>query len=184
MRRNIAVVLSFTLALLPETAFACSFSEPPPSFRSALSDATSVFVFRLDKAEYKRKDYGDGLYTSWVEGNIRLVQNLYGKSIQYKSIKFTTHWCGGIDLVVGHHYLIATKESGDTIGLASSDGSVLDIEGFYDPNRKARNLRSFLILPVIQAVYGVKPLPENFLPSTIAGRTVVQPPPPPPRLVD
>jgi len=156
----------------------------PPTFRSALEVAKAVFVFRLDKAEYRRDNYGSGAYTSWVDGEIRIIQNLYGDPVQYTKVRFPTHWCGGVNLVVGHHYLIATNQAGDTIELASSDGSVLDIEGFYDPSRKERNLRSFLIRPVTQAIYGIRPLPDDYPPSLIAGRTVIQPPPPPPGHAD
>jgi hypothetical protein len=178
MQKKIITALLTVALLAPTAAFGCSIPSPPPTFRSALTDATAVFVFRLDKAEYKRDNYGSGARTSWVEGRIRLIQNLYGDPVQYRRIRFPTHWCGGVNLVVGHHYLIATRQAGDTIELASSDGSILDIEGFYDPSRKGRNLRSFLIRPVTQALYGIRPLPEDYPPSLIAGRTVVQPPPP------
>ena len=182
MPRTITAILLFaSIMLLPAPGVACTLSEPPVSFRSALSGATAVFVFRLDQAEYKRQGSVDGPYTAWVEGRIHLVQNLYGNPVSYRRITFYTDWCGGIDLVVGHHYLIATSQSGDTIELARADGSVLDIEGFYNPGQKSRNLRSFLLLPVIRAKYGVAPLPESFPPLAIANRTVVQAPPPPPK---
>lgn len=178
MRRTILIAIAIVFAVLPVAAGACSYPEPP-TFRSALSTATDVFIFRLDRAEYKRQELGSGAFTAWVDGEINPIQNLYGDSTKYRKIKFYSGWCGGVDLVVGHHYLIATNALGDTIELASADGSILDIDGFYDPSRKKEALRSPLILPVIRAVYGVSPLPDDFPSSFIAGRTVLQPPPPP-----
>ena len=179
MRTIILAVVASFIALLPAASYACKYPEPP-SFRSALKDAKNVFVFRLDSAEYKRKDLGSGAYAAWVEGKISPVQNLFGNPTGYKSIKFSTFWCGGVNLVVGHHYLIATNAKGSNIELVSADGSVLDIDDFYNPAQKRASLRSHLILSVIKAIYGIEPLPASFPPRDIAARTVVQPPPPPP----
>ena len=179
MRRSILAIVAITAAMTCGHAVACSYSEPP-TFRESLAGASSVFIFRLDNAQYRKESHGGRAYSAWVEGDIALVQNLYGDPTEYKTIKFSTYWCGGVNLVVGHHYLIATDAAGDTIQLVDADGSIFDVEGFYNPTQKKRNLRSHLILPVIQAIYGVKPLPEGFPDSFIAGRTVLQPPPPPP----
>lgn len=175
-RTGVASLL-LALALLPGLAHACSYPEPP-SLRSALQDATAVFVFRLDEAVYKRTELGSVAYTSWVEGRIQPIQTLHGDASRYTRIQFPTFWCGSVNLVVGHHYLIATKASGNTIELVRADGSVLDIEGFYDPRRPERNL-SGVLAPVVQAIREGKPLPDDFPSVRMKGRTVVQPPPPP-----
>ena len=165
-----------TFASFP--ALACSYPEPP-TIRSVLSKASSVFIFRLDHATYKRTEFGGGAHTAWVEGSIKLIHNLYGDPTRYRSIKFSTGWCGGVNLVVGHHYLIATNELGSEIKLGLSDGTVLDIEGYYNASRKKESVRSIVVWPVFKAIYGVEPLPASFPPRFIAERTTVQPPPPP-----
>jgi len=175
-----AALVALLIIVAAFRANACDVPKPP-TFKESLVGAKSVFVFRLDEARYKRKALGASAYSSWVEGEITPVQNLFGNASRFRRIKFTTMWCGAVNLVVGHHYLIATNASSDTIELVSSDASLYDIEGFYDPMEKKRSLRSIFILPVIQAIYGGKPLPDNFPPRDIAERTVLQPPPPPPK---
>lgn len=172
----VAAVL-FTTGIA-DVANACQYPTPQP-FEKALASATSVFVFRLDEAQYKREDFGSGAHTSWVEGRISLIQNLYGNPVGLKKIEYDSGWCGGVNMIVGHHYLIATNASGDIIQLEPADESLYDIEGFYDPSEKKRSLRSFLVRPVIQAIYANRPLPARFPPEEIAGRTTVQAPPPP-----
>lgn len=177
--RNKTFAIAIVLAtMFTDRANACQVPVPR-TFKEALAPATSVFVFRLDEAKFKRENLGPVAYASWVEGRISLVQNLYGNPISLKYIKYYSGWCGGVNLVVGHHYLIATSATGDTIQLELDDQSLYDIEGFYDPSDKRRSLRSFVVQPVVQAVYGKKPLPENFPPREIAGRTTLQGPPPP-----
>lgn len=174
-----SALLAILFSAYPAAAIACQYGEPP-TFKSALKVATHVFVFRLDQATYKREDLGDEAYTAWVEGTIRPVQNLYGGDpARYKRIKFRTSWCGAVTLVVGHHYLIATRASGDTIELAMADESILDIEGRYNPSDKRGSLKSPLILPVIKAIYRGEELPATYPPMHILSRTVVLPPPPP-----
>jgi hypothetical protein len=178
MRTITLAVIATLLTLLPSSAFSCDYPEPP-SFGSALKGAKNVFIFRLDNAQYKRHELGNGAYAAWVEGTISPIQNLFGDPTRYKRIKFSTFWCGGVNLVVGHHYLIATSANGSNIELVSADGSLLDIDDFYNPAKKKANLRSPMILPVIKAIYGIAPLPANFPPRDVAARTVVPPPPPP-----
>ena len=178
MRSTLLAVLVLVSAF-PAAANACQYAEPP-TLRSALKEATNVFVFRLDQATYKREELGAGAYTAWVEGTIRPVQNLYGSDpARFRHIKFPATWCGAVTLVVGHHYLIATRASGDTIELAMADESILDIEGRYNPSDKRRSLKSPLILPVIKAIYRGEELPDSYPPTDILSRTVVVPPPPP-----
>lgn len=178
MRSTLLAVLVL-FSTFPGAAIACQYGEPP-TLRSALKEATNVFVFRLDQATYMREELGSGAYTAWVEGTIRPVQNLYGGDpSRYKRIKFPAIWCGAVTLVVGHHYLIATRAVGDTIELEMADESILDVEGRYNPSDKPGNLKRPLILPVIKAIYRGEELPVSFPPRDILSRTVVVPPPPP-----
>ena len=179
MRTTLFAVIAATIALTPNVSHACSYSEPR-TFKSALQDANSVFVFQLRGAKYKRKELGNGAYFSWVEGEIFPVQNLYGNPANYRTIQFSTDWCGGVNLVVGHYYLIATSATGSRIELTRADGSLYDLGGFFSPSNTKANLKSPLIFPVVKAIYKVEALPSNFPPRWVAALTVIQPPPPPP----
>lgn len=177
IRWTAGILLGISLACVPMAVHACSYPEPP-TFRSALKRATAVFVFRLDETRYREE--GSTARRVWAEGKITPVQHLFGDASRYRHLTFHSTWCGGLSLVVGHHYLIATDAKGDTIALAPADASLLDLDGFYDPRNPKENLRRPEILPVIQALYGVKPLPDSYPPAWIAGRTDGTPPPPPP----
>jgi len=178
MRTHISAALVALFFGTVGPAEACSYQESP-TFKESLENATSVFIFRLDQAQHKQENHGPKAYSVWAEGKITIVQNLYGNPASLRNIKFSTSWCGGVTLVVGRHYLIATSASGDTIELVSDDRSLYDIEGLYNPLDKKRSLRSALILPVIQSIYDIKPLPQDFPPSVIERRTVLLPPAPP-----
>jgi hypothetical protein len=158
-------------------AQACQYP-PPPTFREALHAASNVFVFQLVEARYIKQPFGRVAYTDWVEGKIRPLQTLKGDANQYARIRFPTSWCGAVNLVVGHYYLIATHDTGPTMELVRADGSIIDVEGFYDPQEKRRNLRSLPIAPVIRHLYTQTPLDPSFPGPLLAGRTVLQSPPP------
>ena len=178
MRRDISIALAALLIGTLGNAEACSYPEPT-TFKESLDNATSVFIFRLDEAKYRRESYGSTAHSAWTEGKITLVQNLYGDPTQFREIKFSTSWCGGVTLVVGRHYLIATSSTSDTLELVRSDTSLYDLEGFYNPSDKSGSLRSALVFPVIQSIYGIRPLPQNFPPLEIMRRTIILAPPPP-----
>ncbi|WP_305803980.1 hypothetical protein [Stenotrophomonas sp. YIM B06876] len=174
--------LILVLCLVSATPAALACLPPPPSartFADALKTSTSTFVFRLDSATYVRQQLGSSVYTEWVDGEITVIQTLHGNPTGYRTLRFYSGWCGGVNLVVGHHYLIATHARGPRIELDFDDPSLFDLDGFYDPARKQRNLRSVFVLPVIQALYAGKPLPVPFPPTNIAARTVPQPDPTP-----
>lgn len=179
MRRISSTVMAVVLGIAAGQVNACSIPAHP-TFKQSLQNATSVFIFRLDQARYRREDFGLGAHTSWVEGKITLVRNLYGDPTRLVNIQFSSVLCGAVKLVVGRHYLIATPATGDTIELVGGDASLFEIEDLYNPERKTASLQSMLILPVIRAIYGVHALPEDFPPREIAARTVLQLPPPPP----
>src|SRR5512134_2866090 len=106
--KHIAFVLSALLSEgIASFAAACSFPEPP-SFRQELESATSIFVFRLESATLKRKELEGSAFSEWVEGQMRVVQVLKGRANAYKTLLFSTGWCGGVRLDVGHYFLIAT----------------------------------------------------------------------------
>ncbi len=170
------LILALTLPAC-QTAQACQYP-PPPTFREALDAASNVFVFQLVEARYIKRPLGEVAYTDWVEGKIRPLQTLKGDANQYARIRFPTSWCGAVNLVVGHYYLVAAHDAGPTMELVPADGSLIDVEGFYDPQEKRRNLRSFVIAPVILHLCTQTPLDPSFPGPFLAGRTVLQPPPP------
>lgn len=177
MQRVGSIVMAVVLGLAAGQVNACSVPAHP-TFEQSLANATSVFIFRLDQAQYRREDFGLGAHSAWVEGKIALVQNLYGDPTRLVNITFSSAWCGAVRLVVGRHYLIATHASGNTIELVAEDASLFDVEDFYNPEKKTASLQSMFILPVIRAIYAVEALPTDFPPRDIAGITV--PPLPPP----
>lgn len=164
------ILFGISVSCVTLVARACSYSDPP-TFRSALKRATAVFVFRLEETRYREEKVSASTHKVWSEGTLTPVQNLFGDASGYRHLTFHSTWCGGLSLVVGHHYLIATNAKGDTIPLAAADGSLLDLDGYYDPDNLKNNLRGPEILPVIQAIYGIKPLPQAYPPSWIANRT-------------
>jgi len=116
-----------------------------------------------------------------ADRGIKPLQDLKGDSSNFRTIRFRTAWCGGVNLAVGNHYLVATDSTTDAIELKSSDGSILDVEGFYDPNRKEQSLRSPVLRPVVDFLRHGTQLPEGFPSDYLIGRTIVVPPPPPTR---
>ncbi len=172
-----AAALLITL-LLPSPASACSYPEPP-SFKEALESASNVFIFRLESAEVKRKAVGETAYTEWIEGRIRVTQDLQGDSSLFESVVFSTSWCGGLRLDVGHYFLVATDSSGPTLKLRPLDPSILDVSLWYSELVSEDWYKSDLLWPIFEYLNG-KPLPDGFPPRRAAEYTSSLPPPPPP----
>jgi hypothetical protein len=152
-------------------ALACSLPPPKP-FRQSLAEAKHVFIFRLDEAVYQEPEPDRAIFTPPVKGRIRLVQTLKGNPTHIKNIGYWIGWCGGLQMSVGHHYLVATREGTDTLYLAPSDRSILDVEGLIDPQDKALTLRTSVVAHVIRAIYRKRPLPLDFPRRDLARRTV------------
>jgi hypothetical protein len=170
--RFFAASLALALALVSATpAVACS-PPPPRTFRQALAEAKHVFIFRLDEAAYEDAAQDKAVYTPPAKGRIRLVQTLYGNPTHIRNIRYFVGWCGGLQLSVGHHYLVATREGTDTLFLEPSDGSILDVEGLIDPESKDRTLHTFVVQQVIRAIYRKRPLPTGFPSPYLRRRTV------------
>ena len=163
---------------LPIASVACSYPEPP-TFREAIESASNIVIFRLESAEVKRKDFPDSSYSEWIEGKIRVTQSLRGDSSKFRTIEFSTGWCGGLRLDVGHYFLVATGDMGPAISLAPSDPSILDITRWYDETRPTESAGTDLLRPIFRYVSG-EPLPIHFPPSLVADYTSSVPPPPSP----
>ncbi len=179
MRKLLASLPLACLVGLPGFASACQYPVPP-TLESALKQATSVFIFQLVRADYHRTELGSGAYMAEVEGRIRPLQELLGDSRGYKKIVFETGWCGGVTLVVGRHYLIATNSKTDTIELVrpktdrswtSSSSMAVTIA--------ARNCEPVHWLQPVAFLREGKPLPPDFPPAWMLEHTITLLPPPP-----
>src|SRR5580765_477648 len=134
---------SFSVALLLLSANAMACEEPHvPTFRQSFSKATNIVVFRLvslglaDQKEASRK----------IAGGLEPIQTLKGKnSFQYLTHDATN--CGGLNLLVGHYYLVATQQSGTILHLTRGDKSILDVSDdfgqSYFPHPGARAVWNF-----------------------------------------
>ena len=181
MRRTsslLGVLTSLVLLALPTVSVACSYPEPP-TFREAIESASNIVIFRLESAEVKRKDFSKSSYSEWIEGKIRVTQTLRGDSSRLRTIEFSTSWCGGLRLDVGHYFLVLTNDTGPTISLAPSDPSILDITRWYDESRPEVSAGTDLLSPIFSYLSG-EPLPTDFPPGPVADYTSSIPPPPPP----
>jgi hypothetical protein len=123
------VSIFFSMVFVTLNANACSYPEPP-SFATAIKSASNVFVFQLMAAKVMRWQDGE-VYSEWVEGSIRPVTDFKGKSMAYKTIEFSSRPCGGLNLNVGHYFLIVTNQSSEKIELRPDDQSILDITGSF-----------------------------------------------------
>jgi len=178
MRKLLALLPLACLVGLPGSASACQYPVPP-TLESALKQATSVFIFQLVRADYHRTELGSGAYMAEVEGRISPLQELLGDSRGYKKIVFETSWCGGVTLVVGRHYLIATNSKTDTIKLVPQDGSILDIELIYGRRYSDQELQTGALAPIVAFLREGKQLPPDFPPAWMLEHTITLPPPPP-----
>src|SRR3546814_4241639 len=64
------ITAMLALQAVPSRAFACSYPEPRP-FSELIQSASSIFIFRLESSELKRKNFPGGAYSEWIEGRIR-----------------------------------------------------------------------------------------------------------------
>ncbi|MEN1930205.1 hypothetical protein WCE37_14615 [Luteimonas sp. MJ250] len=162
--------------VLPLPALACSYPEPAP-FKEAIANASSIFIFRLESAEVKRKNFEDGSYAEWIEGRIRVAQTLRGDSSLFKSIRFSTNQCGGVRLDVGHYFLVVTDSGGTEINLSPADQSIIDVTTSFDESRLDVSAQTDLLRPIHDFLAGT-PLPESFPSPYVVEYTSTIPLPP------
>jgi hypothetical protein len=144
-----------------------------------MQSASSIFIFRLESSELKQEKFSDDTYSEWVEGRVRVTQTLKGNASLFRSVTFSTNWCGGLRLDVGHYFLVVTTDRGPTLELRPADLSVIDVTMSYDAAHPLQSARNGLLKPISDYVKG-KPLPVPFPPEGVASLTSSLPPPPPP----
>ena len=169
--------VALVVGLLPMPGLACSYPDPIP-FNKEIESASSIFIFRLESAELRRKTLESGAYSELVEGRIRVTRTLKGDSSPYLSVAFSTSWCGGLRLDVGHYFLVVTDGLGPTLTFGPSDLSILDVTRWYDESLPEHAPQGDLLWPIFEYLRG-KPLPESFPPERAASFTLPHPGPPP-----
>jgi hypothetical protein len=139
---------------------ACTIG-PQPTFKDHFESAQHIFIFQLESlslVQQKGKLLGSPIE---VSGRIRVTESLKGKAPQYKYITFSTHWCGGLRLDVGHYFIAFVKNDGVVLKLDSGDRSVLDLRsGYFEPSEKVAYKHE--LLEIIKASLNGKPLPRDF----------------------
>src|SRR6185312_14099172 len=171
------VTAMLALQAMPSCALACSYPEPRP-FSELIQSASSIFIFRLESSELKHEKFPGGAYSEWTEGRIRVTQSLKGNASLFRSVTFSTDWCGGLRLDVGHYFLVVTTDRGPTLKLRPSDLSIIDVTMSYDAARPLQSAKNGLLKPISDYLDG-KPLPVPFPPEDVAALTSSLPPPPP-----
>jgi len=159
------------LLLLSGTAFACS--EPDvPTFRQSFANADNVVVFRLvslgltDNKEDSRN----------LGGKLEPILTLKGSN-EFRYLVHDAVDCGGLNLKVGHYYLVATSQTGSVLQLVRGDKSILDVSAdfgrTYFPRPSARYLWHFeqalkghpirdgLIRELSWRIYAFPPMPDE-----------------------
>lgn len=172
-RSSLIAATALVLLLLTRPVHACSYPDPKP-FPQLIKRASSIIIVRLESAHLQRN--------GMVQGKIRVVQSLRSPNEvkpSYRSILFSTRWCGGIRLDVGHYFLIATDSYGTEIKLSPADQSIIDVTTHFDESRPELSARTDLLRPIHDFVAG-KPLPKNFPPTHVMDYTSTVPLPPPP----
>lgn len=171
MRRHLLLALAIAASGFAPASWACV--EPDtPTFRKSLDSATSVAVVRLmslelaDTSENSRD----------LAGNLQLVLALKG-SPQFQLLRHQAVSCGGLNLRVGHYYLVATRQSGNILRLERGDRSIVDVSADYAPTNPAR--RKPQLWQTLFADYlAGKPLPESFDPLPVMYPVYAFPPAP------
>ena len=159
------------LLLFSGVALACS--EPDvPTFRQSFSRANNVVVFRLvslgltDTKEDSRR----------LGGKVEPIRALKGTN-DFRYLVHDAVDCGGLNLKVGHYYLVATNQSGRVLNLVRGDKSILDVSDdfgrtyfprpsarylwHFEQALKGRPLRDDLIRELSWRIYAFPPMPSE-----------------------
>lgn len=172
MRHRLLLAVAIAASGFAHASLACV--EPDtPTLRESLDSATSVAIVRLmslglaDTSQNSRD----------LVGKLQTVRVLKG-SPQFQLLRHRAISCGGLNLQVGHYYLVATRQSGNVLRLERGDRSIVDISSDYAPTIPVKSKpqlwqtqfadylagkslpKSFNPLPVMYPVYAFPPAPE------------------------
>ena len=151
------IIAAAIIALsLSSSAFACS-DPNEPSFLSSLENAENVFVFRVTSLHMI--DRRHTTKSNVIAGPIEVIKTIKGKP-SFQRVAYQDIRCGGIQLIVGHYYMVATRQSGATLAFVRGDNSVLDVSPEFDPWNRGRAVEWDLTNSLVGFAAG-KPLDER-----------------------
>jgi hypothetical protein len=133
---QIFLVAALTIATSPLAHSACNFPSPP-EFSKVATTANRIFVFRVMNLRVREQqtqaDANSSGYAFFVEADVLVNKTLRGDTTNITSIHFMNGSCGGVNLLIGHHYLIATTQTDEVIELKLGDRTLGDIDVEYEP---------------------------------------------------
>lgn len=150
------------------------------SFRQQVSDARTVFIFRLEATEVRRTQLGSSAHMEWIHGRIRVVSSLKGDARDFRSVRFSTGGCDAIRLDTGHYFLAATRESGSELDLLAQGRSVIDLKYEYVESAPPERREGQLLRSIRRHLSDGAPLPAELPDMHRRFMTDAFPPPPPP----
>jgi hypothetical protein len=162
---------------------ACEYP-PPPEFAKVAPTAARMFVFRVMGLKVREQsvqsDNGNATYSIWTEADVLVQMTLKGETSNVTSLHFYNGYCGGVNVTIGHHYLIATNQTGEIIELAPDDKTLGDIDPLYDPTLTGiKNLEGNKYVIAATAAMDGKLSFDSVLDAD-AYRSLATVPPPPP----
>jgi len=115
------------------STYACEYPKPP-TFEKVAPTARHIFVFRvlsLKVVRYASKEerFYDELEA--VEGAISVEANIKGPQAVFEAVRFKNFVCGGVELQIGHRYLVATNQTGPVLSLVAGDRTFGNIDTEY-----------------------------------------------------
>jgi hypothetical protein len=173
-------IAALALLLFPVLAKACQERVWTP-FRQHVSDARTIFIFRLESTEVRRTQLGTSAYMEWIHGRIRVVSSLKGDASKFRSVRFSTDGCDAIRLDTGHYFLAATRESGPELDLLVQGRSVIDLKYQYAESAAADRREGQLLRSIRRHLSDGTALPVELPDANRRFWTdAFQPPPPKP----
>ena len=173
MRNRLLLAIAIATSGFTSPSLACV--EPKtPTFRSSLDTADTVVVVRLMSLGLANTSQN----SRDLAGKLQTIRVLKG-SPHFQLLRHEALPCGGLNLQVGHYYLVATQQSGNVLRLQHGDQSAVDISDDYAlsrPTKRTSQLwqthfadylagkplpKSFNPLPVMYPVYAFPPNPES-----------------------
>ena len=173
MRKKLAIVVALAASGLTTPSWACVEPETP-TLRDSLDSATSVVVVRLISLGLANTSQN----SRDLAGKLQTIRVLKG-SPRFQLLRHEAVRCGGLNLQVGHYYLVATRQAGGVLRLQRGDRSIVDISEDYaltTPPKRTSQLwqtsfsdyiagkplpKTFNPLPVMYPVYAFPPNPHN-----------------------
>jgi len=175
--------LFYVLLLLATTSAAANTCDvpAPPEFSKVAPTANRIFVFRVMNLRVREQPAADGGsgYSVFVEADVLVQRTLRGDTSNITAVHFGNGACGGVNLLIGHHYLIATTQNDEVIELKPADRTLADIDADYDPSfTSAKQLDSNKYIVAAQAAIEGKQSFDAVL-DEAAYRSMATVPPPP-----